>query len=89
MAGAGSAPFIVELSIDEFEDFLEGVHPGIGQHKVFHVEDDVAQGKPLFDKAVLGSQALDVPTFGQQIGKSLVGAGNVRQALIEVRLFAV
>ena len=34
----GSVPFIVQLGIDEFENFLEGVNAGVGQNKVFPVQ---------------------------------------------------
>ena len=89
LAWTSGAPFVVEFRVDQFEHFLEGVHPGVGQHEIFHVQNDVAQGEPLLDEAVFGGQTGHIPAFGEQIGEFLVSAGNVGQAREKVRFFAV
>ncbi len=80
--------FVVQLGVDEFENFLEGIHAGIRQHQVFKVEDDLFE-RPLFgDEFVTRGEFFNRDTLVDDLGERLVCAGDARKVFVKVRISA-
>jgi restriction endonuclease S subunit len=55
---------VVELGVDKFEDFLEGVHTCVGKDKVLHVEDNLLQCGSYLKEIAVVLPGGDTPLVG-------------------------
>ncbi len=80
-ATLGGLGLVVQLGVDEFEHFFEGVHASVRQDEVLHVQDDLLQRGVLSNQDVVVGQILQRPLLIEQLGERLALCGDVVEVL--------
>ena len=75
---ASALKFVVQLGENQFENFLEHIHPRIGQHFVLHFKDKSFEGFSLRNELIFLHEGVYRPTLRQNVRQGFVGAGNAR-----------